>query len=248
MAIERVKTEIKGFDELIEGGFPKGRTILVTGGCGTGKTLFAMEYLYNGAIKFKEPGIYVTMDERPSLIREDCLKLGWELKKLEDTNLLTIIDGSMARIGMPSEEEFSLPSTGFDADKLLLEIMRIIKRTGATRIVIDSLAALGISMDEEKDIRKTILKLSYMLMRSNVTSILISEIEEKEGGLGRYGVEEFVVDGVVILYYTGIGTQSNRTLHIRKMRATKHSEDIHPLEITSKGIAVKKIEEKYSRV
>lgn len=248
MVLERVKTGIKGFDELIEGGLPKGRTFLVTGGCGTGKTIFGIEYLYNGATKFKEPGIYVTLDERPSLIREDCAKMGWDLRKLEDANLLTIIDGSMARIGMPSEEEFSLPSTGFDIDKLLLEIMRTVKRTGATRIVIDSIASIGVTMDDNKDIRRTILKLSYMLMRSNATSILISEMNEKEGGFGRYGVEEYVTDGVIVLYYMGIGTQSNRTLHIRKMRATKHSEDIHPLEITEKGLVVKKIEESYRKI
>lgn len=248
MVIERVKTGISGLDSLMEGGIPKKRTVLVSGACGTGKTIFGIEYLYNGATKFKEPGIYVTLDERPGLIREDCSKLGWDLKKLEDSNLLTIIDGSMARIGMPSEEEFSLPSTGFDVDKLLLEIMRTVKRTGARRIVIDSIASLGINLDEDKDARKAILKLSYMLMRSNATSILISEMSEGKERFGKYGVEEFVVDGVIALYYMGVGTQSNRTLHIRKMRATKHSEDIHPLEITNKGIVVKKIEESYEKV
>lgn len=248
MTIERVKTGISGFDELIEGGFPKKRSILVSGACGTGKTIFATEYLYNGAIKHKEPGILVTLDERPNLIREDCLRFGWDLKKLEESNLLTIIDGTMARIGMPSEEEFSLPSAGFDVDKLLLEIMRTIKRTGAKRIVIDSIASLGVNLENEEEARKAILKLSYMLMRSDITAVLISEMKEGKESFGKYGVEEFVVDGVIALYYMGIGTQSNRTLHVRKMRATKHSEDIHPIEITGKGIKVKKIEESYENV
>ena len=87
-----------------------------------------------------------------------------------------------------------------------------------------------------------------MLMRSGVTAIIISEVEEGSRKFGRYGVEEFVADGVIMLHYMGIGSQSNRTLHIRKMRATKHSEDLHPIEITKKGMIVHKIEEAFERV
>jgi circadian clock protein KaiC len=87
-----------------------------------------------------------------------------------------------------------------------------------------------------------------MLMRSGVTSILVSEMQEGMNKFGKYGVEEYVVDGVIVLHYMGVGTQSNRTLHIRKMRATKHSEDLHPLEITEHGVVVHKIEEEYNEV
>jgi len=241
--LNRVKTGIKGLDELIEGGFPDGRSILVSGGCGTGKTIFCMEYIYRGAKEMNEPGVYVTLDERPDLIREDVLRFGWDLKKLEDQNMIQLIDGSIAKLGMPSEEEFSLPVTGFDVDKLLLEVMRVIKRIGAKRVVIDSIPALGFNFENENDVRKAILKLSYMLMRSGVTSILTSEVQEGTGKFGKYGVEEYVVDGVIVLHYMGVGTQSNRILHVRKMRATKHSEDLHPLDITETGIRVQKIED-----
>ncbi len=241
--MNRVKTGIKGLDELIEGGFPDGRSILVSGGCGTGKTIFCMEYIYRGAKEMNEPGVYVTLDERPDLIREDVLRFGWDLKKLEDQNMIQLIDGSIAKLGMPSEEEFSLPVTGFDVDKLLLEVMRVIKRIGAKRVVIDSIPALGFNFENENDVRKAILKLSYMLMRSGVTSILTSEVQEGTGKFGKYGVEEYVVDGVIVLHYMGVGTQSNRILHVRKMRATKHSEDLHPLDITETGIRVQKIED-----
>jgi KaiC/GvpD/RAD55 family RecA-like ATPase len=244
--MNRVKTGISGLDGLLEGGFPGGRSILVSGACGTGKTIFCMQYIYNGAKEYSEPGVYVTLDERPDLIREDVLRFGWDLKKLEEQNMLHIVDGSIAKLGMPSEEEFSLPVTGFDVDKLLLEVMRVIKRIGAGRVVIDSIPALGFNFDNENEIRKAILKLSYMLMRSGVTSLLTSEVQEGTATFGKYGVEEYVVDGVIVLHYMGVGTQSNRTLHIRKMRATKHSEDLHPLEISNKGIKVHKIEEEYS--
>lgn len=243
--LNRVKTGIAGLDGLIEGGLPEGRSILVSGGCGTGKTIFCMEYIYRGAKDFSEPGVYVTLDERPNLIREDVLRFGWDLKKLEEQNMIQIVDGSIAKLGMPSEEEFSLPVTGFDVDKLLLEVMRVIKRIGAKRVVIDSIPALGFNFDDENEIRKAILKLSYMLMRSGVTSMLTSEIQEGTNRFGKYGVEEYVVDGVIVLHYMGVGTQSNRIMHIRKMRATKHSEDLHPMEITDNGIKVSKIEEEF---
>jgi KaiC/GvpD/RAD55 family RecA-like ATPase len=243
--MNRVKTGIQGLDELLEGGFPEGRSVLVSGACGTGKTIFGMQYIYMGASKYNEPGIYVTLDERPDLMRQDVTRFGWDLRKMEDKNLLQIIDGSIAKIGIQSEEEFSLPVTGFDLDKLLLEIMRVSKRMGAKRVVIDSLPALGFNYENQNEVRKAILKLSYMLSRTGVTSILTSEIEEGSNQFGRYGVEEYVVDGVILMHYMGVGTQSNRTMHIRKMRATKHSEDLHPMEITSKGIVIHKIEDEY---
>lgn len=243
--LKRIATGIKGLDELMEGGFPEGRTILVSGACGTGKTIFSMQYLYNGAKMFSEPGVYVTLDERPDLIRQDVIRFGWDLRKLEEENMLQIIDGSIAKIGIPSEEEFSMPATGFDLDKLLLEIMHVTKRIGAKRVVIDSIPALGFNFDNANEIRKAILKLSYLLMRIGVTSILTSEVQEGANKYGKYGVEEYVVDGVIVLHYMGIGTQSNRTMHIRKMRATHHSEDLHPIEISEKGVTIHKIEEEY---
>jgi KaiC/GvpD/RAD55 family RecA-like ATPase len=244
--MKRVKTGITGLDELIEGGFPERRSILVSGACGTGKTILSMQYIYNGAVKYNEPGIYVTLDERPELIREDVMRFGWDLRKLEEKKLVSIIDGSVARIGMPSDEEFALPMTGFDLDKLLLEIMRVTKRIGAKRVVIDSIPALGFNFDNENETRKAILKLSYMLMRIGVTSIMTSEIQEGAAKFGRYEVEEYVVDGVIVLHYSGIGGGgTNRTIHIRKMRSTKHSEDLHPVTITKNGIKVHPIEEAY---
>ncbi len=244
--MDRVKTGIHGLDALIEGGFPKGRTILVTGACGTGKTIFSMQFVYYGALKFNEPGIYVTLDERPYLIREDVWAFGWDLRQLEEKNLLHIIDGSVARIGMPSDEEYTLPMTGFDLDKLLLEIMRLGKRMGAKRIVIDSIPALGFNYANENETRKAVLKMSYMLSKMGATSILTSEVVEGAEKFGKYDVEEYIADGVIVLHYSGIGGGgTNRTIHIRKMRATKHSEDLHPITITEKGVKVHKLEEVY---
>lgn len=242
--MNRVKTGIKGFDELIEGGLPEGRSFLISGGTGTGKTIFATQFLVNGAL-MNEPGIYLTLDERPELIREDMLRFGINLRQLEDSGKIQIIDGTIAKVGIPSDEEFSLPATGFDLDKLLLELMRAIKKIRAKRVVIDSIPALGLNFQSEHEVRKAVLKVVYLLSRAGVTTIMTTEISEGSKQFGKYGVEEFVSDGVILLHYMGIGTQSNRTLHIRKMRATKHSEDLHPLQITQNGIEIHKVEEDY---
>jgi KaiC/GvpD/RAD55 family RecA-like ATPase len=242
--MNRIKTGINGFDKLIEGGFPEGRSILISGGTGTGKTIFSMQFLINGT-KEDEPGIYLTLDERPDLIREDMLRFGWNIRELEDNQKLMIIDGTIAKVGIPSDEEFSLPATGFDLDKLLLELMKAIKKIKARRVVIDSIPALGMNLENEHEIRKAVLKMVYLLSRAGVTTILTTETDSESKKFGKYGVEEFVSDGVIVLHYMGIGTQSNRTLHIRKMRSTKHSEDLHPLEITEQGIKIKDIDEDY---
>jgi len=243
--MNRVKTSIPGFDELVEGGFPEGRSFLITGATGTGKTIFATQFLVNG-IKQNEPGVYLTLDERPELIREDMLRFSWNLRKMEDDGMLKIVDGTMAKLGMPSDEEFSLPATGFDLDKLLLELMRAIKKVKAKRVVIDSIPALGLNFENEHEVRKAVLKIVYLLSRAGVTTVFTTEINEDSKQLGKYGVEEFVADGVIVLHYMGIGTQSNRTLHIRKMRATKHSEDLHPIQITDSGMKIHKVEEDYN--
>jgi len=244
--MNRIKTGIKGLDELIEGGFPQGRSVLVCGGCGTGKTIFCNQFIVDGAMQYNEPGVYVTLDERPELIREDCVRFGWDLQELEREKMLTIIDVGIAKMGLPSAEEFTLPTIGFDLEKLMIEIMRAIKHIKAKRVVIDSLPGLGFNFDNENEVRKAILKVSYLLSRAGVTSIFTSEVQEGTNRFGKYGVEEYVVDGVIALHYIGVGTKSNRTLHIRKMRATKHSEELHPLEISKKGIVVHKIEEEYN--
>ncbi|MDO8627853.1 MAG: gas vesicle protein GvpD [Candidatus Diapherotrites archaeon] len=241
--MNRVATGIKGLDELMEGGFPENRSVLITGGCGTGKTILSMQFLYNGATKFKEPGLYVTLDERPELIREDVKRFGWDVAKLEEKKMLTILDGTI--IMRTFEGKKISPEEKIE--QLINEIIRETKKIKAKRLVIDSLPAIGFQYSEKAEVRKAILKLAFMLDRTGLTSILTSEINEGSNSYGKFGVEEFVADGVIVLHYMGIGTQSNRTLHIRKMRSTKHSEDLHPIKITDKGIEIHSLSEEYEK-
>ncbi len=241
--MDRVPTGIDGLDELIEGGFPRRRVILVTGACGTGKTIFSAQYIYRGAVDYDEPGIYVTLEQFPREFREDMLQFGWDFRNLEEQGLVRIIDASVARIGVASEEEHALPETGFSLDKLLVEIIKAAKEMDAKRIAIDSIPAMGFRYEREYEVRNAVLKLSYVLKKIGLTGVLTSETGEK-GGLSKYGVEEYVTDGVIILRYGSVGGRLMRSLQVRKMRGTKHSEHIHPVEISrERGIVVYPIEE-----
>ncbi len=248
--MERVPTGIDGLDEMIEGGFPRGRTVLLSGGCGTGKSIFSMQYLYRGAMDYGEPGVYVTVDERPELTRQDMMRFGWDVKSLEEQGKLVILDLTGTQIGVQSGEKYSMNSA-LDVDRLVLKIMQTAGEIGAKRLVIDSVPALGFRMKDPQDVRNMILKLTYMIRKSDLTAILISEVPEQTPGSGpmlfsKYGVEEAVADSVILLHYLGMGTDTNRTFYIRKMRGTKHKEDIIPLHITPTGIKLIDPEEAFS--
>lgn len=248
--IERVPTGIIGLDEHIEGGFPKGRTILVSGGCGTGKSIFSFQFLYKGAVEHDEPGVALILDERPEKLRQDMLRFGWDLEKLENKGKIAIIDASTGRIGVSSEERYAISPMNLNLDHLLLETMKVADQIGAQRIIIDSLSSIGFHAQSLFEVRKSIMKINYMVEKSGMTAILTSEIPEQAYAsprfvFSRYGVEEYVADGVIVLHYLDVGTQSNRTLFIRKMRGTKHTEGLLPMEITEKGIVVHRLEEKF---
>lgn len=249
MAVERTRTGVYGLDELLQGGFPTKRTILVSGACGTGKSIFCMQYIYRGASEYKEPGVFVTFDEVPEKLRQDMINFGWNIEEMELKEKLAIVDVASARAGAPSEEARALMPGELDFDKMLTDIITTCRGIGAKRLVIDSIPAMAFQLGPEAEIRRALLKLSYVISRTGITTLVTSEIPEQALGAGaplqfsKYGVEEYIADGVVVLSFLGVGTQAARTLYVRKMRGTRHSMEIHPLEITDKGIVIRKIEE-----
>ncbi len=247
--MDRTKSGIYGLDELIEGGVPKKRNLLVAGACGTGKSIFSMQFAYRGAVEYDEPAVYVTFDEMPDKLRQDMLNFGWNLKELEQKGLMAIVDATSARAGMPSEEQHAMMPGQLDIERVIIEVLGVCRNIGAKRLVIDSIPAMSFQLEKQSEIRRTILKLAYIISRSGLTSIMTTEIPEQSFGSGqsmmfsKYEVEEYIADGVILLNFLGVGTGATRTLYIRKMRGTKHSLEIHPMEITDKGIVVKKIED-----
>ncbi|MFW5902894.1 MAG: ATPase domain-containing protein [archaeon] len=247
--MERIETGIKGLDELIQGGFPKNRMVLVSGATGTGKTTFSMQYIIHGA-KNGEPGVYITVDEKPESIREDMKQFGFDVDELEKEGKIAILDASSAKVGYTSKEKYSIPQIGLDIDELILKAVDLIEKIGAKRVVLDSIPGLGMQIEDEHEMRNIILKMNYMFSEENVTAIMTSEVPEQSLKVDRmqfskYEVEAYVADGVIMLHYLGVGSESNRSLFIRKMRGTKHTEDILPMEITSQGVEIKPPEKGY---
>ncbi|MCK5238589.1 MAG: AAA family ATPase [Candidatus Thorarchaeota archaeon] len=235
-SIDRVKTGIPGLDELIEGGFPRGDTILVAGKAGTGKTILANQFLYNGAILYDEPGVLVTLEESPVAIKRNMMRFGMDLDDLVKKGLLSIADLSpskeIARVKMGE-----YPS--FDLSGLVAIIMNHVNKVKAKRIVIDTLSILAYKFRSRDILREEFFKLAANITREGATLLLTSEIPAQGSGLGVFDIEAFLASGVVVLYNEKISdTSRSRSVEILKLRGSKHSSRIHSMRITDEGIRV----------
>jgi KaiC/GvpD/RAD55 family RecA-like ATPase len=232
----RTKTGIKGFDALISGGILEGSSVLVSGKTGSGKTIFGLQFLYNGCTKYNEPGIFVTLETRPNELRSEALQFGWNLRELEEKGSFTIIDAASGKAQLPTSEKYAL-RRGFDMTTLAEEIYRAIDETKAKRLVIDCISGLGIGQNEPSQIRNELFRISALLQELKVTSIMIGEIVDPESQ-SRAGVEQFVTQGLVTLNLCEVNGTLKRDLLVWKMKQTPHSLKSHPFTIGNSGIEV----------
>ncbi len=248
MKHERVPIGIPGFDDLCEGGLLRDRTYLVSGTSGSGKTVFAMQYLVNGIKEFDEPGIFVATEERPQHIREHFSEFGLDLEKEEDENMLAIVDATSTKIGLPSDERF-IDVRPFDTKSLIDQIITIQDEIGAERSALDSTTAIGFTVQDPAKFRVELLKIATTMEILGLTSMLTCEIVDATGDkISRFGVENFVTEGTIVLYNNKSENMRVRSLEIFKIRGSNHSKKIHPFEITDNGIVVHSGEEVYSGI
>lgn len=243
-AENRVKTGMPGFDELCGGGFIRDRTYLVSGTSGSGKTNFSIQYIYNGITKYGENGIIVATEERPDQIRDNVLKFGWDLKALEEEGKLAIIDACSTKIGIPSQEKY-VDVRPFDMRSMMDQIIAVQEELDAKRALIDSTTSIGFYLQDPAKIRVELLKLSTTLEVLGLTSVMTCEILD-ESTPSRFGVENFVTEGTVVLYYKRHENVRMRSMEIYKMRGSDHSKKIHPYDITPNGFVIHPHEEVYS--
>ncbi|HEV8289588.1 MAG TPA: ATPase domain-containing protein [Candidatus Norongarragalinales archaeon] len=223
----RVKTGIPGFDELVEGGFPESSSVLVAGGPGCGKSIFCLEYLYNGAKLYGEPGVYITLEEGPHTLWWNMQRFKWDLLPLERENKLKIYKFE------PSED------MAHDLENQTKRIVDKARELGAKRMVIDSITAFSFWLEDAAKIRYAMYLLIEELRKINCTTILTAETTGGKAAMSRYGVEEFLTDGVVQLFFM----PPNRGAFVRKMRGTNHSKSVHPMSIADTGLGINPREE-----
>ncbi|MFH1751416.1 MAG: ATPase domain-containing protein [archaeon] len=222
--MERVPIGVKGLDELIQGGVPKGSSVLISGGPGCGKTILATQYIYEGARSFNEPGLFVTVEGNLRNITWNMENFNWDIKTLEENNLMKIY-----RLHIDPRKDIES-----QIDQELEIISSMVKELGAKRLVIDSTTAFGVWIKDSGMIRNLLFRFTDYLKGLNCTTLMTSETSGGRNTFSAFGVEEFVVDAVIALYFS----PPHRAIFIRKMRGTNHSKSVHPLEITNEGIVI----------
>ena len=252
--MEKTTTGIPGLDEMLDGGLPTGYTILIAGGPGTGKSTFAMQYLKDGVAK-GENGIYITLEERAQDMIRNYANYGWDLSDIRIISLIAqkqsieedvkYITAGEVMHGEPDNSVQMIPKR-FSVDLVRETITDHVNDLSAKRIVIDSLAALQVQIGDPFEIRQEILGLSGLLTKLGCTSLLLTEMPEGQKGISRYGIEEFIAQGVIALYNIRKGSERARGLEILKMRGTKHSQKICMMELASEGFVVYPNENLYS--
>ncbi|ACS90855.1 MULTISPECIES: KaiC domain-containing protein [Thermococcus] len=232
--IKRVETGIPGMDEILHGGIPERNVVLLSGGPGTGKTIFSQQFLWNG-LQMGEPGIYVALEEHPVQVRQNMAQFGWDVKPYEEQGMFAMVDAFTAGIGKSKEYEKYIVHDLTDIREFIDVLRQAIKDINARRVVVDSVTTLYINKPSLA--RSIILQLKRVLAGTGCTSIFVSQISVGERGFGGPGVEHGV-DGIIRLDLDEIDGELKRSLIVWKMRGTSHSMRRHPFEITDKGITV----------
>lgn len=226
--LEHCATGIDGLDVITSGGIPRGRTTLVAGGPGCGKTLLATEFLVRGA-ELGEPGVLITFEETADEITTNVASLGWDLEQL-------CRDGMLVVDHVKVERE-QIDQTGdYDLQALFIRIGYAIEQVGAKRVVIDTIEVLFSALDDTAMLRAELHRLFTWLKNQGVTAILTAE--RGEGQLTRHGLEEYVSDCVISLDHRVEEQMAIRRLRVVKLRGSTHGTNEYPFLIRSNGFNV----------
>ena len=227
--LPKAPTGVKGLDQITGGGLPRGRSTLVTGGAGSGKTLLGLEFLVRGARDYGEPGVLVTFEEAAAKVAANVASLGFDLDGLQRDGLLLM---HAFRID-PSE----IVETGaFDFEPLFLLLDDSIRRLGAKRVVLDTIEVLFGAFHDTATVRAELSRLFRWLEERDVTAIVTGE--RGDTTLTRNGIEEFVSDCVIVLDNRVRDDISTRRLRIVKYRGSAHGTNEYPFLISSRGFVV----------
>jgi len=227
--LPKTPTGIDGLDEVTGGGLPKGRTTLLCGSAGCGKTLLAMEFLVHGALQYGEPGVCMEFEEATEKLTANVRSLGFDLRELVKRKKLLV---DYVRI-----ERNEIEETGeYNLDGLFIRLSHAVNAIKAKRVVLDSVESLFAGLSDPAVLRAELRRLFRWLDDHNLTAIVTGE--RGDGTLTRHGLEEYIADCVIILDHRVNEQISTRRLRIVKYRGTAHGTDEYPYTIDGDGISV----------
>ncbi|MFB6164880.1 MAG: KaiC domain-containing protein [Haloarculaceae archaeon] len=225
--IPRIKLGIQGLDDMIQGGVPERHLIVTIGSAGTGKTTFGLQFLHHGLqLDDPEKAVFITLEQSREAIVATAAERGWEFERLEDENLLSIVDLD------PVEMANSLQN-------IRAELPELIRDFGADRLVLDSVSLLEMMYDNQAKRRTEVFDFTRSLKRAGVTTMLTSEASGDNPYASRHGIIEYLTDAVIFLQYVRQETRETRlAVEIQKIRNANHFRETKPYEITDEGISV----------
>jgi circadian clock protein KaiC len=223
-------TGIQGLDEITGGGLPTGRPTLISGGAGSGKTMFGLEFLYRGAVLFDEPGVFMSFEESIPDLTQNAASLGFDLSRLVAEKKLFMDHVHISRSEIAESGEY-------DLDGLFIRIADAVQKVGAKRIVLDTIEALFGEMPNPGILRAEIRRLFDWLKTKGLTTVITAE-RDRPDKLTRHGIEEFVSDCVIVLDHRIREEISTRRLRVVKYRGSTHGTNEYPFLIDTHGISV----------
>ncbi len=224
--MELLKTGILGLDEMLGGGIPGGHIVTVIGPPGTGKSTFALQFIYAG-LQNSENCMYMSLEESEENIIKTASTLNWDLQQYITNNKLRLV----------YLNKLDLKAT---VDLIENDLPKLFKLYKVKRLAIDSLTLYEMMHDSDSDRRNHLFNLAQIIKKMATTTVMISEVNNTNPYYSRYGLIEYIVDGVIILRQVRQSDKAAVTtvIEISKMRHIEHSKEAKPYNLTKNGIAV----------
>ena len=226
--LQKCLTGIKGFDEITDGGLPKNRTTLVSGSAGSGKTLLGIDFLINGVVQFKEPGVFMSFEETEEELYTDLASLNLDLQGLVSQKKIVIEHVIL--------ERKDIQETDFNLEGLFVRLEHAIDSIGAKRVVLDSIESIFAGITDVGILRLEIKRLFRWLKEKQVTAIVTGEPLQET--FTRHGMEQYISDCIILLDNRVNEQIAIRRIRVVKYRGSKHGTNEYPFVIDKEGLSV----------